>query len=57
MTSHIGFMIVFAFCTATVFGTLLRETPREQLRLGTRIFGGLVAGAFVIGWLLYGLLG
>ena len=57
MTSHLGMMIVFALCVATVFGTLLRETPREQFRLGAQIFGGLVAGAYGLGWLMYGLLG
>ena len=57
MTSHMGMMIVFAVCTATVFAALLRDDPREQVRIGTRIFAGLVIGAYLIGWLMYGVYG
>ncbi len=48
--THFGVMVLFAGCVATVFGTLLRTEPREQVRLGARIFGALVAGAYAIGW-------
>jgi hypothetical protein len=53
MTSHLGLMIVFGVCVAAVFGALLRETAREQIRLGLRIFGALVLGAYTLGWLLF----
>jgi hypothetical protein len=53
MTSHLGVMAIFAVCVATVFGALLRSDPKEQLRTGARIFGGLVAGAYLLGWLMY----
>lgn len=53
MTSHLGAMLFFAVCVAAVFGTLLRDAPREQFRLGARIFGGLVVGAYALGWLMY----
>ena len=53
MTSHLGVMILFAACVSLVFGTLLRDQPAEQLRLGGRIFAALVIGAYVVGWLLY----
>jgi hypothetical protein len=46
-------MVVFALCIATVFGTLMRDTPREQVRLGGRIVAGLVLGAYAIGWIMY----
>ena len=46
-------MILFAACVSVVFGTLLRETPREELRLAARIFIGLVGGAYVVGWIMY----
>jgi hypothetical protein len=53
VTSHLGVMILFSAAVATVFGTLLRDDAREALRLGARIFSGLVVGAFMVGWLMY----
>ncbi len=53
MTSHLGFMALFAACVAAVFGVLLRDHPREQLRFGARVFVALVAGAYLLGWLMY----
>lgn len=53
MTTHLGIMILFAACVSVVFGTLLRQESRDQWRLAGRIFGGLVAGAYVLGWLMY----
>ena len=46
-------MILFAACVSVVFGTLLRDRPADQMRLGGRIFGALVIGAYAVGWLLY----
>ena len=53
MTSHLGMMIVFAACVSIVFGTLTRDEPRDQLRMGWRIFGALTIGAVVLGWVMY----
>jgi uncharacterized protein (DUF697 family) len=53
MTSHLGLMIVFAACVAAVFGALLRDDVREQVHLTVRIFGGLVAGAYALGWVMF----
>jgi hypothetical protein len=53
MTSHLGVMVLFAACVSTVFGTLMRDAARDQLGLGLRIFGGLVVGAYVLGWVMY----
>jgi hypothetical protein len=53
MTSHLGVMILFAACASVVFGTLLRETPRDELRLAVRVFLALVGGAYVVGWIMY----
>ena len=51
MTSHLGMMIVFAACVSVVFGALSRDEPRDQLRLGARIFVGcFVLGALILGW-------
>lgn len=51
--SHLGVLIVFAAAVAVVFAVLMREAAGDQLRLGARIFGGLVGGALVIGWVMY----
>lgn len=53
MTSHLGIMILFSAGVAVVFGTLLRDDPAEQVRLGTRVFASLVVGAIVVGWLMH----
>ena len=53
MTTHLGVMLLFAACVSIVFGTLLRHAPRDQFRLGSRIFLVMVAGAYGLGWLMY----
>jgi hypothetical protein len=53
VTSHLAAMIVFALFVSVVFATLMRDEPGEQLRLGLRLFGGLVGGGILAGWLLY----
>jgi hypothetical protein len=32
---------------------LTRDEPREQLRFGGMLFGGMLGAAVVLGWLLY----
>ena len=46
-------MSVFALFVSLVFATLMRDEPVEQWRLGARLFGGLVGGGVLVGWLLY----
>ena len=46
-------MVVFALFVSVVFAALMRDDPAEQLRLGLRLFGGLVGGGILAGWLLY----
>jgi hypothetical protein len=53
VTTHLGVMILFAACVSAVFGALLRETPRDEIRLAARIFTGLVFGAYALGWLMF----
>jgi len=52
-TSHFLLMALFAFFVSVVFAVLLREQPREQLKTGAMMFGGFVAAAFVLGWLMF----
>jgi hypothetical protein len=53
VSTHLGAMVVFALFVSVVFATLMRDDPRDQLRLGLRLFGGLVGGGILAGWLLY----
>jgi len=53
MTTHLGVMMLFAACVAAVFGALLRDDPRDQVRMAGRIFTGLVVGAYAVGWVMY----
>lgn len=53
MTSHVLIMALFAFFVSAVFGVLLRDEPREQLRTGGLMFGGFMAAALILGWLMY----
>jgi len=53
MTSHLGLMVVFALFVSTVFATLMRDEPREQLMFGARMFACFVGAGVAIGWLLY----
>ena len=53
MTSHLGVMLIFVACVSTVLGTMLREAPRDQFRIGLRVFLGLVFGAYARDWLMY----
>jgi hypothetical protein len=55
MTSHLGVMMLFAACVSIVFATLMRDDARAQFQTAGRIFGALVGGALVVGWLMLGL--
>ena len=53
MQSHFVLMVIFSLCLSAVFAGLLREEPQEQLVLGAKMFGGMIAAALVLGWLMY----
>jgi heme/copper-type cytochrome/quinol oxidase subunit 4 len=53
MNSHFLLLVLFAFFVSLVFAVLLRDEPREQLRTGALMFGGFIAAAVVLGWLMY----
>jgi undecaprenyl pyrophosphate phosphatase UppP len=52
-TSHLGLMILFALYVSVVFGTLMRDDPKEQLRFGAQLFAAFVVGGITLGWILY----
>lgn len=57
MTTHLGVLILFAASVSAVFGTLLRNGVKDELRLAGRIFSALVVGGYVLGWIMYAAFG
>jgi heme A synthase len=53
MSSHLLLLAIFAVLVSAVFATLSRDDPREQLRTGAMMFGGFIAAAIVLGWLMF----
>ena len=53
MTTHLGVMILFAACVSVVFAVVHRETAADEVRFALRLFAGLAAGAYVLGWVMY----
>jgi hypothetical protein len=53
MTSHFLLLILFSFFVSLVFSVLLRDEPQDQFRTGAMMFGGFIATALVLGWLMF----
>ena len=51
--SHLLLMALFAGAVSVVGATLLKDDRRQQWRTGAAIFGTLVGGAILVGWILY----
>jgi hypothetical protein len=51
--SHFLFMVLYALLVSIVFAALLKDQAREQIRTGAMMFGGFLAAALVMGWLMY----
>ena len=53
MSDHFVVMAVFSFFVSLVFSVLLRDEPQDQFRTGAMMFGGFIATALVLGWLMF----
>jgi hypothetical protein len=53
MRSHLALLVIFAFFVSLVFAMIAKDDLREQLRFGGLMFGGFLASALVLGWLMY----
>ena len=53
LQSHLLLLVVFAFCVSIVFAALMRDETDEQVRLGAKMFGGMIVTALILGWLMY----
>ncbi|MFB3924064.1 MAG: hypothetical protein ACE145_20260 [Terriglobia bacterium] len=51
--SHFTAMLLFSFFVSVVFGVLSKDTPRERVIYGAKVFGAFVGVALVLGWLMY----
>ena len=53
MQSHMVLLVLFAFFVSLVFAVIAKDDARDQLRFGGLMFGGFLASALVLGWLMY----
>ena len=53
MQSHLVLLALFAFFVSLVFALIAKDEARDQLRFGGLMFGGFLASALVLGWLMY----
>jgi hypothetical protein len=53
MQSHLALLVIFAFFVSLVFAVIAKDDARSQLRFGGLMFGGFLASALVLGWLMY----
>ena len=53
MQSHLALLATFAFFVSLVLAVIAKDEPRDQFRFGGMMFGGFLASALVLGWLMY----
>lgn len=53
MQSHVLLLALFAFFVSLVFAVIAKDGARDQIRFGGLMFGGFIASAVVLGWLMY----
>jgi hypothetical protein len=53
MQSHFVLLALFAFFVSLVFAVIAKDEARDQIRFGGLMFGGFIASAVVLGWLMY----
>jgi len=53
MQSHMVLLVLFAFFVSLVFAVIAKDEARDQLRFGGLMFGGFLASAFILGWLMF----
>jgi len=51
--SHFPAMILFSLLVSIVFGVLSKDTPRERMSYGAKIFVAFVGVGLVLGWIMY----
>jgi len=51
--SHFTAMVLFSFLVSVVFGVLSKDTPKERVVYGAKVFGAFVGIALLLGWIMY----
>jgi uncharacterized membrane protein YagU involved in acid resistance len=51
--SHFPAMLLFSFLVSVVFGVISKDTPRDRLIYGAKVFGAFVVIAVVLAWMMY----
>lgn len=51
--SHFTAMLIFSLLVSVVFGVLSKDTLRERLIYGAKMFGAFVGIALVLGWIMF----
>lgn len=53
MASHLLNLFLFSALVSVVFAVLLRDDTKSRLRFGVLAFGGFVAAALAVGWVMF----
>lgn len=53
--THFPALLLFSFLTSVVFGVVTKNTPRDRVIYGARVFGAFVGVAVLLGWIMYAL--
>ena len=51
--SHFPAMLLFSLLVSVVFGVISKDTPRDRLIYGAKVFGAFVVIAVVLAWIMY----
>jgi hypothetical protein len=51
--SHFPAMLLFSFLVSVVFGVISKDTPRDRVVYGAKVFGAFVAIAIILAWIMY----
>ncbi len=50
---HLPALLLFSLLVSVVFGVLSKDTPRDRLIYGAKVFGSFVGIAFLLSWIMY----
>ena len=53
--SHFPALLLFSLLASVVFGVVTKNTPRERMIYGAKVFGAFVGIAIILGWIMYAL--
>ena len=51
--THFPAMLLFSALTSVVFGVVTKNSPRERVIYGAKVFGAFVGIAIALGWMMY----